>query len=102
MPRNLNSCFHLRRGWLFGSHELRRLPNLSVLRWHQIVLAKLRHWEFAGRVRNKMARAVRTRELLFINLLLQRHEGMNERFGTRWTAGNMHIHRDVAVDAFEH
>ena len=27
---------------------------------------------------------------------------MNKRFVTWWTAGNMYIHRDVAVDAFEH
>src|SRR5678810_1075784 len=66
------------------------------------MFAELRHGEFARRVRNKMARAVCAGQLLFVDLPLQRHERVDERLGPWWAAGNMHIHRDVAVDALEH
>src|SRR5436190_13736689 len=66
------------------------------------MLAELRHWEFAWRVWNKMAWAVWAGQLLLVDLALQRHEGMDERFGSRWTAGDVHVHRDVAVNALEH
>src|SRR5215831_1743622 len=78
------------------------MPYLRIAGGYKVVFSKLRHREFTRRVWVGVARAVRTREPLLINFALQRHERMNQRFGTWWTARNVHIHRDVAVDAFEH
>ena len=66
------------------------------------MLTEPRHRKFAWRVRVEVARASVAGQLLFADLLLQRHEGVDERFGPRRAAGNVHIDGNVAVDAFEH
>src|SRR2546425_13323776 len=80
----------------------RGVPYVRIARRYEVVFSKLRHRKLTRRVWVEVTWAVGTRELLLTNLPLQRHEGMNQRFGTRGAAGDVHIHRDVAVDAFEH
>src|SRR5437867_13023905 len=79
-----------------------RPPNIRILRRHQIMFAELRHGEFAGGIRIQVPWASVSTQLLLINLLLQRHERVNQRLRSRRTARDMHVHGNVAVDAFKH
>jgi len=42
------------------------------------------------------------RQRLFINFLLQRHKGVQQRLRARRAAWDVHIHRDVPVNPFKH
>src|SRR5271154_27178 len=76
--------------------------DLVVLSRFQSVLAKLRHRELAGEPSLQMPWSRLSRKMLPAYLLLQRHESMDQGLGPRWTTRYMHVHRDVAVDAFQH
>ena len=67
------------------TNDVGRLPHLRIARRYQVMLTKLRHGKLTRRVWVEVAGAILTGELLLINFPLQRHEGMDERFGTRWS-----------------
>jgi len=58
--------------------------------------------KFAWRICVEVPRPLFTRQALLLNLLLQRHEGMKQCLGTRWTTWNVHIDWNIAVNPFEH
>src|SRR5437762_11267873 len=62
------------------------------------MFAEPRHRKLAGRIGVEVARASVAGQLLFADLLLQRHEGVDERFGPRRAAGDVHIDGNVAVN----
>src|SRR5207249_2259021 len=84
-----------------GRVNHRRLPNFWILRRNQVMFAILRHRKFTRRTGIEVARAIWAGQFLLVDSPLQRHESVDKRFGPRRTAGNVHIDRNVAVDAFE-
>ena len=78
-----------------------RLPDRRITRRLQIVRAILRHGEFARGAGYQVPGTLRAGQRLFVNLLLQRHESVQERFRPWRAAGYMHFDRNVSVDAFE-
>src|SRR4051812_507593 len=86
---------------LFARHH-GRFPDSFVVRGFDIMLAK--SWEriltrntFVG-----MARLVWTKQRIAIDLALQSHKRMQERFRSRRTTGNMNIHRKEAINPLQH
>src|SRR5438132_14245005 len=87
--------------FLFPPDHLWRMPDLRVVRRLQVMLAVLWHREFAGRIGVPIPRPVRSPQSLRINFSLQSHEGLDQGLWPWGTARNVHIDRQVAVDAFE-
>src|SRR3984893_11986950 len=50
----------------------------------------------------KKLRLVLSGELLLVDLPLQFHERVQQRFGPRRTTGNVNIDRDITIDSFKH
>src|SRR4030095_15022528 len=78
------------------------MPDVRIAGRLEIVRAEVRHWELTGCFRIKVPRAGRHEPRLLVNLALERHEGMDERLRPWSTARDMHVHRQVTVDALEH
>src|SRR5688572_7294635 len=78
-----------------------RGPHVRIARGHEVVLTELRYGKLAGSIRIEMARTVGTGELLFVDLALKRHEGVDKRLGPWRTTGDVDIDGDVTVDALE-
>src|SRR6266436_9994993 len=82
--------------------EHRRLKDISI-RWRfQIVFAEFRDWKFAWLLRLKKFSLARTGKFLAIDLALEFHECVQQRFRSRRTARNENIDRNVTVNSFQH
>src|SRR5436309_886089 len=86
----------------FLTHQLWRLPDFRVKRRLQIVLAVLRHGKFSPCIRVPIARSIWPPQSLRIDFSLQSHERFDQRLWPRWTTGDMHIYRQIAIDALKH
>src|SRR6266446_6308258 len=81
--------------------KFRRLKDISI-RWRfQIVFAEFRDWKLAWLLRLKKFSLVRAGKFLAIDLALEFHECVQQRFWSRRTARNENINRNVAVDSFK-
>src|SRR5882757_2440543 len=49
-----------------------------------------------------MSRPAGTCQSLLVNLLLQGHERVNQRFGARRTSGDVHVDRNIAVNTLQY
>src|SRR5882762_539430 len=85
-----------------SSLDHRRLKQPGIRRWLEIVLTKLRHRELAWLVWLEKLGLICAGQLLFIDLALQFHERVKQRFRARRAAGDVNIDRNITVDAFEH
>src|SRR4029077_2353284 len=85
-----------------SSLDHRRLKNVRIRGWLQIMLTKLRHGELAWLVWLENLGLIRAGQLLFVDLALQFHKCVKQRFWARRTAGDVNIDRNITVDAFEH
>ena len=79
-----------------------RLKHIGIRGWLQIMSAKLRHGELAWLIWLEKLGLIRAGQLLIVDLALQFHECMKQRFRARRTAGDVNIDRNITVDAFEH
>ena len=78
------------------------MKNVRIRGWLQIMFAKLRHGELAWLVWLEKLGLICAGQLLIVDLALQFHECVKQRFRARRATGNVNIDRDVTVDAFEH
>src|ERR1041385_2985851 len=65
------------------------------------MLSETRHGKLAERGGIQMAWSMFIRQALALDLLLQSHERVNQSLGSRRTARNVNVHRDVAIDPLE-
>src|SRR5215472_7239127 len=79
-----------------------RLKNITIRRRFQVVLAEFRGWKLAWLLRLQKLSLVRAGKLLTVNLALQFHERVQQRFRSRRATRNVNIDRNVAVDSFEY
>src|SRR6266480_2617272 len=68
----------------------------------QIMFAKRRHWKFARLFRLQELGLVRAAQFLTIDLALQFHERVQQRFRPRRTTWNVNVDRNVTIDSLEH
>src|SRR6266487_1383973 len=82
--------------------KFRRFKDITIRRRFQIVFAEFRHWKLAWLLRLEKLSLVRTGKFLAIDLALEFHERMQQRFRSRRTARNENINRNVTVNSFEY
>src|SRR3954451_8504729 len=84
-----------------SSVDHRWVKHIRIRRRFQVVLSKLRHGELAWLVWLEKLGLICARQLLIVDLALQFHEGVKQRFRPGRATGDVNIDRDVTVDAFE-
>ena len=77
------------------------MKNVRIRGWLQIMFAKLRHRELAWLVWLEKLGLICAGQLLIVDLALQFHECVKQRFRARRATGDVNIDWDVTVDAFE-
>src|SRR5579862_3979783 len=63
----------------------------------EVMRPELGDWELAGGVGVEVPGAFWPSEFLLVDLFLERHEGVNERFRSGRAAWNVHIDGDITV-----
>src|ERR1035441_1732458 len=81
--------------------DQRGFPYLRVLSWLQIMRAEFGDDKLTGLAGVQMAGPGLPGELLFVDLLLQHHERVDQGLGSRRAAGDVDVDRDVTVDPFQ-
>src|SRR5205085_761476 len=72
-----------------------------ITRWLEIVSAETGNGKFARLRALEMGGFVFSGQLLVLDLALQFHEGVEQRFRSRRATGNANIDRDVTVDSLQ-
>src|SRR5438445_9797917 len=81
--------------------NFQRMKHIRISRRLQIMRAKGRHWKLARLRWIEVLSFASARQFLTVDLALQFHESMQQRFGPGRAAGNIDVNRDIAVDAFQ-
>src|SRR5258708_22765238 len=84
-----------------SSFDYRWLKDIWISPRFQVVFAKSWHGELAWLVWLEKLGLICAGQLLIVDLALQFHERVKQRFRARRTTGNVNIDRNITVDAFE-
>src|SRR5260370_20905347 len=83
------------------SFDLRRMKDIGICRRLQIVRTKGGYRKLARLIYIKVLGLRFASKFLTVDLALQFHESVQQRFGPGRAAWNVNIDRDVTVDSFE-
>src|SRR5882724_178256 len=85
-----------------SSLDHRWLKQIAIRRRFQVVLTKSGYGELAWLVWLEKLGLICAGQLLIVDLALQFHECVKQRFRARRTSGDVNVDGNITVDAFEH